>query len=139
MKRWFPIAALIFGAFFMSGCTNIAGKVAGVLVKPVAMFAEADAKTTLLWIDRELIAGRLTEVEAEMAAKCPDAVMAMAALRARAAGEGVDDIKGTKGLIYLGVRAMFAKSLKDEAAMHVKSIIGSCAQLLPAEKLLGIL
>ena len=133
------LLALVFGAFLLSGCAAVAGKAAAVLVKPVSLLAAADATTTNKWIDREFAAGRLTEAEVSIARQCPNAVLAMAKLRDRAAGEGEDDIEGFKGLIYHGVRGLFAKSLQEEATLHVKDILGSCAKLIPAEKLLRLL
>jgi len=124
-------AALFAGAFFLSGCAAVAEKAVGA----VAIFAEADATTTNLWIDREFAEGRLTMAEVAIARQCPNAVLAMGKLRAQAAGDGEDDIEGKKGLIYLGVRRMFAKSLKDQAVLQAKNIMASCAQLLPVEKL----
>lgn len=129
------VLALFIGAFFLSGCAAVAGKVAGVLVKPVAIFAKADATTTNKWIDREFAAGRLTEAEVSIARQCPDAVLAMAKLRAQVEGDGEDDIEGTKGLIFLGVRALFAKSIKDQAVLHAKDIVANCSKLVPVEKL----
>ena len=133
-----PIVALAL-AVTLGGCAAVGGKIVGALVAPVGTFAEADARTTHKWIDREFAEGRLTEAEQAVARACPNAVLAMAKLRAQMAGEDDDGIEGTKGLIYLGVRAMFAKSIKDQAVLHAKNILGSCAQLVPVEKLFRLL
>ena len=135
MKIWIPIVL----ALALGGCTAVAGKVGAVLLKPVSYLVAADATTTNKWIDREVAAGRLTAAEESLARQCPSAVLAMAKLRDRAAGEGEDDIKGFKGLIYHGVRGLFAKSLQEEATLHVRDIMDSCGRLIPAEKLLWLL
>lgn len=134
--REYAIALVL--ALTLGGCA-VVEKAAAIAVAPIGMFAEADAITTNKWIAREVAAGRLTEAEEALARQCPDAVLAMAKLRAQAAGDGEDDIDGVKGLIYLGVRQMFAKSIKDQAVLHAKNIVTSCSNLVPVEKLFRLL
>lgn len=134
---------LIFGMFLafllLSACGTVGSKVAEIAAKPVFAFAVEDATTTNLWIDREVKSGRLSATEELIARACPNAVLELDALRTRLAGaEGPLAIKGKKGLIYLGTVARFTKSIKTQAVTFTQHLIGACAPLVPAEKLLGM-
>lgn len=125
-------------AVAVSGCAGVGAKVAGVVAKPVLTFAVADAQTTLAWVEREVGAGRLNATEASFAKSCPDAVLALDALRQRLAGAEEDAVKGKKGLIYFGTVAKYTKSVKKQAVGYLQSLMGACAPLIPAEKLLRL-
>ena len=130
------VMAAFLAAFFLGGCTFVGEKVAGALAKPVLTFAVEDAKTTNLWVDREVAAGHLDEGEATLARLCPNAVLALDALRT--SDKDAATVEGKKGLIYYGVVAQFTKSIKDKAVALVKQMMGACAPLVPVEKLLGM-
>ncbi len=136
MKRWVPIAALVFGAFFLGGCTGIAGKALDVLAKPILGLGVKDANTTLAWVKVEEGAGRLTEANAKLARACPEAVLAVDALRARVAGSGDGKVEGFKGVIYLATKARFGQSIKKEATFLVQKLIAACGPLIPADRLI---
>ncbi len=136
--RYRPILALVFGAFLLSGCVGgvagIAGTAAGMVAKPVFGLVDRDAKTANAWINVEVAAGRLSEAEAAEARLCPDAVLALSAIREEVTN-GSKDVEGFKGVIYHAIKARFGQSLQVEIAQHIQTIAGRCAELLPVEKL----
>lgn len=140
MKIWKPICLVLMLAFVLGGCTAatvVGGKIAAVAVKPIFGLAVKDAETTLAWVDRELEAGRLPAVDEEFARRCPEAVLALDALRARLEG-AEEDVEGFKGLIYFGTLNRFGRSPQEEAATHFQRLAGACFPLIPAEKLIRI-
>ena len=129
-------AALFFGAFFLGGCAGIAGKAVDVLTKPILGLGVKDANTTLAWVKVQEAAGRLTEPNVKLAKACPEAVLAVDALRAQIAGDEDEKIKGFKGLIYLATKARFGQSIKQEATFRVQELIAACGKLIPADRMI---
>ena len=117
--------------------TTIVGKVASVVAKPILGLAVKDAKTTLAWVDREVAAERILPVQAEAAKRCPEAVIALDALRARMS-EGTAGVEGFRGLIYYGTLNRYGQGVQAEAGRHLKDLAQSCLPLIPAEKLMGV-
>ncbi len=105
--------------------------------KPIFWFAVKDAKTTLVWVEREQSAGRLSSVDATSARRCPESVLALDALRARLK-EKTAETKGTKGLIYYGTLARYGKGVQAEASQELVQLAESCVVLIPAEKLIKL-
>ncbi len=136
MRIWISICLVLM----LGGCTAataVGGKIAAVAVKPVFGLAVKDAETTLAWVDHELEAGRLPAVDEEFAKQCPEAVLALDALRARLEG-AEEDVEGFKGFIYFGTLNRFGRSPQEEAATHFQRLVGACFPLIPAEKLIRI-
>ena len=131
-----PLAALVFGAFLLGGCTGIASKTLNVLAKPILGLGVKDANTTLKWVKVQEAAGRLTEANVKLAKACPEAVLAVDALRAQIAGDEDEKIEGFKGLIYLATKARFGQSIKQEATFLVQGLIAACGPLIPADRLI---
>ena len=131
-----PLAALVFGAFLLGGCTGIASKTLNVLAKPILGLGVKDANTTLKWVKVQEAAGRLTEANVKLAKACPEAVLAVDALRAQIAGDEDEKIKGFKGLIYLATKARFGQSIKQEATFRVQELIAACGKLIPADRMI---
>ena len=130
-------ALIVVAALFLGGCTTtIVGKTLDVLAKPILGLGVKDATTTLAWVQAQEAAGRLTEANATLARACPDAVLAVDALRAQIAGQEDEKIEGFKGLIYLATKARFGQSIKQEATVLVQELIAACAPLIPADRLI---
>ena len=130
----------ILGLIVLLGaCTpiGIAEKVVSVVAKPVLGLAVKDAKTTLAWVDREVKAERILPVQAEAAKRCPEAVIALDALRARMS-EGTAGVEGFRGLIYYGTLNRYGQGVQAEASRHLEQLARSCLPLIPAEKLMGV-
>ncbi len=138
MTRYTPIGAIIL-ALMLTGCTvpKIVEKVVSVVAKPVLGLAVKDAHTTLAWVEREEKAGRLSPVDAEAAKRCPEAVIALDALRARMS-EGTAGVEGFRGLIYYGTLNRYGQGVQAEASRHLEQLARSCLPLIPAEKLMGV-
>ena len=134
MRAIFIIAGVIFWMGFLQGCVGIAETVITTAAKPILGFAVKDAKTTLVWVEREESAGRLSSVDAISARRCPKSVIALDALRAQVQEETAET-KGTKGLIYYGTLARFGKGVQAEASRELAQLAESCVSLIPAEKL----
>lgn len=133
-------ALALAGAFVLLGaCTPIGviETVASVVAKPILGLAVKDAKTTLAWVDREVEAKRILPVQAEAARRCPEAVIALDALRTRMS-EGTADVKGFRGLIYYGTLNRYGQGVQAEAGRHLEQLAQSCLPLIPAEKLIKI-
>ena len=131
-----PLAALVLGGFLLGGCTSIASKTLNVLAKPILGLGVKDANTTLAWVKVQEAAGRLTEPNVKLAKACPEAVLALDALRAQIAGQEEEKIEGFKGLIYLATKARFGQSIKQEATFLVQGLIAACGPLIPADRLI---
>ncbi|KKK77932.1 hypothetical protein LCGC14_2848650 [marine sediment metagenome] len=130
----------ILGLIVLLGaCTpiGIAEKVVSVVAKPVLGLAVKDAKTTLAWVDREVKAERILPVQAEAAKRCPEADIALDALRARMS-EGTAGVEGFRGLIYYGTLNRYGQGVQAEASRHLEQLARSCLPLIPAEKLMGV-
>ncbi len=141
-----PVArslALVGALFFLGACSGstvinkIAPKVASVVVKPILGLAVRDAKTTEKWIDSEVAAGRLPAADAEAAKRCPDAVIALDALRTRMA-ERKTEVDGFRGIIYFGTIRQYGRGIQAEASQHLKQLAQDCLPLIPAERLMTV-
>jgi hypothetical protein len=121
----------------LGGCVGIAGTVASTAAKPILGFAVKDAKTTLIWIEREESADRLSSIDAASARRCPESVIALDALRAQVQKKTAE-MKGTRGLIYYGTLARFGKGVQAEASQGLAQLAESCVSLIPAEKLIKL-
>ncbi len=125
----------------LGGCVGIAETVVEKVVltaaRPILGFAVKDAKTTLVWVEREESTGRLSPIDAASARKCPESVLALDALRARVK-EKTAETKGTKGLIYYGTLARYGKGVQAEASQELVQLAESCVVLIPAEKLIKL-
>ncbi len=139
MKQFLSIVLLLgLAACTSSAVLNkIAPKVASVVAKPILGLAVRDSKTTLEWIDIQVAAGLLSSVDAEAARRCPDAVIALDALRTRITKEKTE-VDGFKGLIYFGTKNRFGQSVQSEASQHMKQLAQSCFPLIRAEKLITV-
>jgi len=132
MRNW-SMPIVVVAALMLGGC---AGNIVGAVAKPVLGLAVKDAQTTKRWIQDELAAGRLSLADATLARGCPDAVLALDALRAQF--EGIADTTGAegfKGLIYLGTLNRYGQSSKEQATLLLQDLIASCAPLVPADRL----
>ncbi len=121
----------------LGGCVGIAEKVASTAAKPILGLAIKDARTTMAWIDREEKAGRLTPADVAQAKKCPEAVLALDALRNRVT-EATAKQKGFKGLIYYGTLNRYGRGVQAEATVNLKQLAEGCLPLIPAEKLIRV-
>lgn len=140
-KRWFELCSVVVVVLLLGGCsaaTSVVGKVAATAAAPVFGLAVRDAETTLLWVERELEAGRLSDSMAVAARKCPEAVITLDEMRAEL-GEVDESEDGFKGLIYYGTVGRFGQDLKTEATVQLQNLLGSCMVLIPAEKMLKLL
>jgi hypothetical protein len=131
--------ALVVALLFLGGCTipTIIDKTVSVVAKPVLGLAVKDAQTTLAWVEREEKAGRLLPVVADAAKKCPEAVIALDALRTRMS-EGAAGVEGFRGLIYYGTLNRYGQGVQAEAGRHLEQLAQDCLPLIPAEKLMGV-
>lgn len=131
--------ALLGLIVLLGGCSGIGviEKVTSVIAKPILGLAVKDAKTTLLWVEREVEAGRLLPIVAEAAKKCPEAVIALDALRTRMS-EGASNVEGFRGLIYYGTLNRYGQGVQAEAGTYLKQVAQDCLPLIPAEKLMGV-
>ena len=138
MNRYISIIAILL-ALGLSACTGIGviEKVASVVARPVLGLAVKDAKTTLAMIEREEKAGRWPPVDVELAKKCPQAVIALDALRTRMS-EGDSKVDGFRGLIYYGTLNRFGQGVQAEAGRYLEDVAQACLPLIPAEKLMKI-
>ena len=123
----------------LGGCTPIGviETVVSTVAKPILGLAVKDAETTLAWVEREVEAGRLAPVDVDLAKRCPEAVIALDALRARM-NEGASNVKGFRGLIYYGTLNQYGQGVQAEAGRHLKDLAQACLPLIPAEKLMGV-
>jgi len=124
--------------FALGGCVAeaVVGRVAAVVAKPVLGLAVRDAETTKAWVAAEETAGRLTGMDVALANACPDAVIAVSALRKRLEEAQLDSVDGFKGLIYLATKLRFGQSAKEEATFLVQGLIAACGPLVPADRLI---
>ena len=121
---------------FVSGCAgNIIGKIVGTVAKPVFNLVDRDAESANAWIEAEVTAGRLSEADAVLAKQCPDAVLALSAIRKELVA-GSEDVERFKGVIYHAVKTRFGQSVQVDIARHIQTIAGRCAELIPVDKLL---
>ena len=131
--------ALVAGFLLFGACTpiGIAEKVASVVAKPVLGLAVKDAQTTLAWVDREEKAGRLGVAGVGLAKRCPEAVIALNALRERME-KGTAGVEGFRGLIYYGTLNRYGQGVQAEAGRYLSQLAQDCLPLIPAEKLIKI-
>ena len=131
--------ALLGLIVLLGACTPIGAvkTVVGVVAKPILGLAVKDAETTLAWVDREVEAGRLAPVDVDLAKRCPEAVIALDALRARMS-EGPAGVDGFKGMIFYGTKSRFGQGVQVEAGRYLEEIAKACLPLVPAEKLMGV-
>lgn len=140
MKK-FLLPLLLIGGLAISGCSTsiagVAGKAVGVIAKPVFSLAIPDASTTLLWVEAEVAAGRLSEADAVLARLCPDAVLALDALRTELEVAEAE-VEGRKGLIFYATEKKFGRSIQLNLTTHITTLAVSCIQLIPQGRLLSI-
>ena len=134
LRKWIPIAFL---ALFLGGCTAVASKVISVVARPVLGLAVEDAQTTLAWVEQAAAAGNLEEMEADLARRCPQAVLALDALRRELEATN-EEGEGFKGLIYYGTRNRFSQGSQARAMLYLQNLASSCVPLIPAEKLIRV-
>ena len=130
----------ILGLIVLLGaCTPIGAikTVGSIVARPILGLAVKDAETTLAWVDREVEAERILPAQAEAARRCPEAVIALDALRARMR-EGDSNVKGFRGLIYYGTLNRYGQGVQAEAGEYLKRLAQDCLPLIPAEKLMGV-
>ena len=125
--RILPIVALL-AALATGGCAVVSKATA-----PVLGLATEDAQATIAWIDEQVAAGTLTAQDAELAKACPEAVLALSALREGIAEAETPD--GFKGLIYFGTIKKYGGSERDEVVRAVTQTAASCIPLVPYTKL----
>ncbi len=138
MKIAYFIAAF-FALAVLNACTSfdVIDKVVSTVAKPMLGLAVKDAETTLAWVEREVEAGRLAPVDVDLARRCPEAVIALDALRARMS-EGASNVKGFRGLIYFGTLNRYGQGVQAEAGRYLEDVAKSCLPLIPAEKLMKV-
>ena len=131
--------ALLAALFLLPACTGIGviEKVASVVAKPILGLAVKDAKTTLAMIEREEKAGRWPPVDVELAKKCPQAVIALDALRTRMS-EGTAAVDGFRGVIFYGTLNRYGRGVQAEAGRYLQDVATACLPLIPAGKLMKI-
>ena len=131
--------ALLGLIVLLGGCSGIGvvEKVTSVVAKPILGLAVKDAKTTLAWVEREEKAGRLAPVDVDLAKRCPEAVVALDALRQRMS-EGTARVEGFRGVIYYGTLNRYGKGVQAEASRYLKQLAQDCMPLIPAEKLMKV-
>ena len=131
--------ALAAAFLLLGACTPIGVIETAVsfVAKPILGLAVKDAETTLAWVDREVEAGRLAPVYADLAKKCPEAVIALDALRTRMS-EGASNVKGFRGLIYYGTLNRYGQGVQAEAGRYLEDVAQACLPLIPAEKLMKV-
>lgn len=137
-KLWRCFGIVILTAL-LTGCasTAVVKKAASVVAKPILGLAVKDARTTIAWIDREQKAGRLAPADVGQAKKCPEAVLALDALRRRVT-EATTKEAGFKGLIYYGTLNRYGRGVQAEATVNLKELAEGCLPLIPAEKLITV-
>lgn len=132
---------LLLLALLTGGCAtsiaDVAGKAVGAIAKPVFMIAVPDARTTLAWIDVEVDAGRLSEVDEELARQCPEAVLALDALRTELEG-AKEEVEGLKGLIFYATEKRFGRGPQADLTLHLTRLANSCIELIPTDRLVDI-
>lgn len=138
MKASSLMISLTF-ALMLMGCTpiGVVEKAVSVVAKPILSLGVKDALTTLAWVEGEVKAGRLSSVDADLAKRCPEVVIALEALRTRM-NEETAEVEGFKGLIYYGTKNRFGQGVQAEASRHLKQFAEACLPLIPAEKLIKI-
>ncbi len=134
MKKRTWIVFLFGIVLIASGCVasaieKIPGKIVKVVTKPILGFAAADSKTTLAWIDQQVTDGKLTVEQAIGAKKCPDAVIALDALRKTLLEP--TEVEGKKGLIYFGTIKKYGGDPTATVRDHLNVIVAYCIGLLP--------
>ena len=134
---WKPIILLTFLALFLGGCSTVTSKVISVVARPVLGLAVEDAQTTLAWVEQAAATGNLAEMEADLARRCPQAVLALDALRRELEATN-EEGEGFKGLIYYGTRNRFSQGPSDRAMIYLQNLASSCVPLIPAEKLIRV-
>jgi len=136
MKMQTCAMSLLFAMAFV-GCTSIpVQQTVAKIAKPVLGLAAEDAATTLAWIDLQVTDGRLSITNAALAKQCPQAVADLAAYRDQM--EAQKEVPGKKGLIYLATSIKYGATLSKQQVMDkVRTIIATCADLLPIEQVLG--
>jgi len=135
--RPYSYGILILAFMTFGGCATVVEKAVSLVAKPVLGLAVKDAQTTLAWVEREEQAGRLSPVDVDLAKRCPEAVVALDALRARMS-EGTAGVEGFKGLIYYGTKNRYGQGVQAEASRYLKQLAQDCLPLIPAEKLIKV-
>lgn len=129
------LCALLLGLLLV-GCEtvsdNVVAKATGGVVLDLAV---KDAETTLLWVQSEEDAGRLVPADAILARQCPNAVIALDALRA-AVTASLDNSDGFKGLIYFGTLKKFSMGTQNDLVAKLQEVVTACAGLIPLDRLL---
>ena len=146
-RGWNSLLSILGGVvalLFVSGCTAadivtspVVGKVISVAAKPIFGLAVKDAQTTMTWVEREAEAGRLSDMDADLARQCPEAVLALNELRTQIEEEAKDP-EGFKGLIYLGTINRFSQGMQFDLAFYFQQMASSCIQLIPSDRILRI-
>ncbi len=129
--KMLAIIGVVLSALIIGGCTTVA-KVA----EPVLGLAVEDAQATVTWIDTQVAAGKLSASDAVLAKACPEAVLALNALRASM--EEAETPDGFKGLIYFGTIKRYGGTERDLIVRGVTETASTCLPLLPYTKLMDL-
>lgn len=140
------IGALLIVALMVSGCatTAVVTKIATTVTKPIFGLMVKDAYTTMGWIEVAVANGTIAPVNVELAKRCPEAVLALDALRTQLIADAAADGKaeGFRGMIYFGTVSKYGggiQGVQTEFSKHLSALAESCMKLIPAGKLLKIM
>lgn len=140
------IGALLIVVLMVSGCSiaSVAVKAVDVVAKPIFGLVVKDARTTLDWIKLAVDNGTIAPVNVELAKRCPEAVLALNALRNQLTLDAAADDKaaGFRGMIYFGTISTYGGGIQGvqmEFSRHLSALAESCMKLIPAGKLLKIM
>ncbi len=141
------LGALLIVGLMVSGC-GVAGsiplKVVEVVTKPVFGLMVKDAYTTLDWLKVAVANGTIAPVNVALAKRCPEAVLALDALRKQLTADAAADNKaeGFRGVIYFGTIRKYGggiQGVQTEFSKHLSTLAESCMKLIPAGRLLKIM
>ncbi len=79
----------------------------------------------------------MSPVDVELAKRCPEAVIALNALRTHMS-EKTAEVPGVKALIYFGTLNRYGQGVQAEAGRYLEDVAKTCLPLIPAEKLMGV-
>lgn len=131
----------LFLVLLLAGCGGLQETLTKAIVKPLTKpifgLAVEDAKTTLAWVEAQVVAGGISAQDAELARSCPNAVLEIATVRDKLLNP--PDIPGFKGLIYDATVARFGtpSGIAQAKAAAVK-VLAACMELAPSQILLGL-
>ena len=134
--EWEGIMRRVSSGVVLIGCIMLTSACSGLsqrLIGPIAAFAVKDARAAQARIDRAVQRQVVTLDEGERLRTCPQAVLTLDEFRQNLFADDTDVV----GLIDAAVAANIVKLRQDDGAHLVHRLIAACAELLPAEALIG--